>query len=139
MTDDQYAGIGARVLAYLIDSGILVMIGIVVGIGAQVLPPGRTALILQVGIMAAVTFGYFTYLEGRTGQTVGKQVMDITVVTETDAPMTYTAAAIRNLLRAVDGMVFYIVGIVIIALSEDDQRIGDMIASTLVVPTDEQA
>jgi uncharacterized RDD family membrane protein YckC len=43
-------------------------------------------------------------------------------------------AVVRNLLRVVDGLPFlYLVGIITIAASKRDQRVGDMAAGTIVV------
>jgi uncharacterized RDD family membrane protein YckC len=42
-------------------------------------------------------------------------------------------------LRPIDGLpIFYIVGIVTVAISSRDQRLGDMAARTLVVATDSE-
>lgn len=135
MADEMYAGIGKRILAYFFDSVILGVAAIPVAfIGLQALPPRTAAPLLQV-LFAVIMFAYFIYFEGRSGQTPGKSVMNIAVRKENDEPMTIGAAAVRNVLRVVDGLFLYLVGIVVIALSDDSQRIGDMIADTVVVKT----
>ena len=46
----------------------------------------------------------------------------------------YVASLIRNVLRVVDALpAFYIVGLVVILVSDEGQRVGDIAASTAVV------
>ena len=42
---------------------------------------------------------------------------------------------LRNLLKAVDGFFNFMVGIMVVALNENWQRVGDMAARTVVVRT----
>lgn len=134
MTDDRYAGLGKRILAFLLDGIILGAVGIIFAYTGFAVLPEKHVPVLQLGL-GIIIFGYFVYFEGRSGQTLGKRGLGIAVVKENDAPMTYGAAAIRNILRIVDGQFLYLIGIAVIALSEDNQRIGDMLADTVVVKT----
>ena len=78
--------------------------------------------------------GYYLLLEGYLGQTVGKMVVGIKVVAEaTDRAPGIAAAAVRTLLRIVDGLFTYTVAFVTVLISEKRQRLGDMAARTLVV------
>jgi uncharacterized RDD family membrane protein YckC len=47
--------------------------------------------------------------------------------------MTFNQALMRNILRLVDGLVFYIVGIILIINSDRNQRLGDRVAGTVVL------
>jgi hypothetical protein len=47
--------------------------------------------------------------------------------------VTFTTSAVRNLLRLVDGLLGYAVGVVVILVSSRNQRLGDLAAGTLVV------
>ena len=40
---------------------------------------------------------------------------------------------VRNVLRIVDGVVFYLIGVIFILTSDERQRLGDRVASTVVV------
>jgi uncharacterized RDD family membrane protein YckC len=78
--------------------------------------------------------GYYVLLEGSLGQTVGKTATGIKVVAEAtgEAPG-IAAAAVRTVLRIVDGLFSYLVAFVTVLVSAKRQRLGDMAAHTLVV------
>jgi uncharacterized RDD family membrane protein YckC len=79
---------------------------------------------------------YYLLLEGYLGQTVGKMATGITVVSEaTGRPPGMATAAVRTLLRLVDGMFSYAVAFVVALTNDKRQRLGDMAAHTLVVRT----
>jgi uncharacterized RDD family membrane protein YckC len=44
-------------------------------------------------------------------------------------------AAIRTVLRIIDGLLFYLVAFISVLASGKNQRLGDMVAHTLVVRT----
>jgi len=95
---------------------------------------------LSAGIAAAtvitiiVWFFYYTLLEGRYGQTLGKWFCKIKVVKEDgSAPIGYGAAAIRTILRVIDGLISYLIGAILIWTSEKKQRLGDRLAHTIVI------
>ena len=101
--------------------------------GAQ-LTVGLVLSLLNVVVIVALFFGYYVYLEGRKGQTVGKMVVGIKVVREDTGGVPGTKAAlVRTLLRVVDGFFGYLVGYLVAASSQRRQRLGDMAARTLVV------
>ena len=77
---------------------------------------------------------YFTYFEGTSGQTFGKRLAHIKVVKDDGAKCDFVAALIRNLLRIIDRLPFiYIIGIILILVTNKKQRLGDMLAKTIVV------
>jgi uncharacterized RDD family membrane protein YckC len=79
---------------------------------------------------------YFTYFEGTSGQTFGKKLAHIKVVKDDGEKCDFGAALIRNLLRIVDRLPFiYIIGIILILVTNKKQRLGDMLAKTIVVKT----
>ena len=133
----------SRAAAIIIDSIILIVVGAVLAfpLGLQsVFMGGMNADFMLAAmwgsfgiLMFVIGLAYFTYFEGTTGQTVGKRVMNIKVVREDKKPMTYMDAFIRTLLRIIDGQLIYILGLIIILISEKGQRLGDMAAKTLVV------
>jgi uncharacterized RDD family membrane protein YckC len=78
--------------------------------------------------------GYCVLLEGYLGQTIGKMAAGIKVVSEaTGATPGIAAAAIRTLLRLIDGLFSYAVAFITVLASNKRQRLGDMAAHTLVV------
>jgi uncharacterized RDD family membrane protein YckC len=55
------------------------------------------------------------------------------VVGQDGEEVTFGAAVVRNLLRVVDALFFYLVGFVFALLSTRGQRLGDRAAHTVVV------
>jgi uncharacterized RDD family membrane protein YckC len=85
-------------------------------------------------IMWLLWLVYFTYFEGTSGQTLGKMVVKIKVVREDGSRCDLGAALLRNILRIIDHLPFlYLLGIILIAATDKRQRLGDMLARTLVV------
>jgi len=84
-------------------------------------------------IALIVWFLYYTLLEGRYGQTLGKWFVKIKVVKENGAPISYGDAAIRTILRIIDGIFDYLIGAILIWTSDKNQRLGDRLAHTVVV------
>jgi uncharacterized RDD family membrane protein YckC len=68
-----------------------------------------------------------------TGMTLGKRIVGIRVVDEEGDVAGFGAAIVRNLLRLVDGLFFYLVGAIFALTSPRGQRLGDRAAHTLVV------
>jgi uncharacterized RDD family membrane protein YckC len=78
--------------------------------------------------------GYYILLEGYLGQTVGKLATGIKVVSEaTGATAGIAAAAVRTILRLIDGLFSYAVAFFTVLASGKRQRLGDMAAHTLVI------
>ena len=125
-----YEGVPIRFVAILIDSIIL---GVVSGIAAIIIG-ALTALRGLVFLFFLVfTFLYFTWMEGTYGQTVGKVAVKIKVVKEDGSPIDYGDAAVRTILRIIDGIFLYFIGAILIWSSDKRQRLGDMVAHTIVV------
>ena len=83
-----------------------------------------------------LTWGYGAFCEGVfNGQTVGKRVMGIRVVSERGVPISGAQAILRNLVGAVDGLFpfFYQTALASMILSRKFQRLGDLAAGTMVV------
>lgn len=80
----------------------------------------------------------FSVMEGSLGYSPGKRVLGIRVL-GTDLQLCgFWRALIRNLLMFVDGFFNFLVGIMVVALNEHWQRVGDMAARTIVVDTKER-
>jgi uncharacterized RDD family membrane protein YckC len=131
---------GRRILATIVDGlvfGLLyavmaLLFGTVTSVGAANWSGSLPALpsLLYVVIIAL----YYILLEGYLGQTVGKMVLGIKVVREDNGEFPgLGGAAIRTLLRIVDGLFSYLVAFITVLISGKNQRLGDMTAHTLVV------
>ncbi len=89
---------------------------------------------LAMFVLGIAVLVVWSFLEGRYGRTPGKWLLGIRVVSaDTLRPCGFWRALARNFLRIVDGMFNYMIGIVMIALSEHHQRIGDLAAGTVVI------
>ena len=119
-----------RIVAIIID---IVLIGVVSSAITGILGQMRLAVLGSLlGLL--IGFGYYIYLEGTYGQTIGKMALDIVVVTEDGDPIEFGPAAIRTLLRIVDVLpAFYLIGIVAVLVTDRKQRLGDIVADTVVV------
>ncbi len=92
-----------------------------------------TASLLVAGTLSAsVLFLYLWFLETCFGATLGKIIVGVRV-NRTAAHSTITACAIRNALRIVDGIGFYVLGAIVAGCSQFRQRLGDIVAGTIVV------
>ena len=146
----RLAGIGSRSLAGLLDHLILaallaavivlllLMTGFSVGIAEMSDNLIDQAGTLVMGILILIVFliywGYFLAFEMWTnGQTPGKKYMRIRVVRVEGGAITFSAVAIRNLLRALDAIGGYAVGGVTMFLTRKSQRLGDLAAGTVVI------
>jgi uncharacterized RDD family membrane protein YckC len=80
--------------------------------------------------------GYFALFEWAwSGQTPGKRWLRLRVIREDGRPVTFWEAAARNLVRILDmePFPFYSIGLVSVFVSSRDQRLGDLVAGTVVV------
>lgn len=75
----------------------------------------------------------YSYAEGRFGKTPGKWLLRIRVLGTDLQPCGFKRAFVRNLLTFVDGFFSFLVGALLVALTENWQRLGDLAARTIVV------
>jgi len=130
----SFVGVGLRFVAVLIDSIILSVFGYLLA----AVTGGTTAggFELQGGpffIFSLTGLLYYILLEGFLGGTLGKLAIGIRVRMEDGSPVTMGASVIRNLLRIVDGLFFYLIGAIFVWTSPHKQRLGDRLAKTVVV------
>jgi uncharacterized RDD family membrane protein YckC len=94
--------------------------------------------VFAIGILLVflILSGYFAFFEWLwSGQTPGKRWLRLRVIREDGRPVTFWEASVRNLLRTFDMMPapFYSIGLISIFVSSIDQRVGDLVAATVVV------
>ena len=144
--DYRVAGPFWRLPAYLIDvaiqAGVLAAAAVVFMLlfGAAGLPGLGFGLVLIFWFLVSWFYGglFETFWNG---QTPGKRMMRLRVVTIDGQPITALQAVLRNVLRAVDGMPpmpmpplpLYMVGLLSAASNPRYQRLGDLACGTLVV------
>jgi uncharacterized RDD family membrane protein YckC len=138
------AGAGSRFLALAIDSFVQAAVLLVLALlallalwfralGYQSLATWVFALLLLLGFI--LYYGYFAAFEALWGgQTPGKRAVGLRVISVTGQPITTFDALLRNLLRIVDQMPgIYAVGVLSIFFTARNQRLGDLVAGTVVV------
>jgi uncharacterized RDD family membrane protein YckC len=130
---------GRRILATIVDAIVFSVIFWVLALlfGSTSAEGGSVAFSLGgLGslICLVVIFAYYTLLEGYLGQTLGKMLLGIKVVREDNGGVPgLGAAAIRTVLRIIDGILFYLVAFISVLATQKNRRLGDMAANTLVV------
>jgi uncharacterized RDD family membrane protein YckC len=147
----QCASLTRRALALLLDSalvlgplvaGVLGMLWILPGIEdrADAARVGYLVMTLYGGALWAVAaFFILCHCLGRSGRTPGKWAVGIRVLGMDLAPCGFGRALLRSVLLIVDGLVFmdglvnFSLGALVIACSVNRQRMGDMVARTIVV------
>lgn len=145
--DDSFyrmATLGDRLIAFALDStflfGLFAMVdawafmrwGIVEGTELKLT---WAALLVAESLNTVIFFLYLWLLEATFGATPGKAMVGIRVVrTNERNPLAVTA--IRNVLRIVDGLGFYLVGAMVAACSGLHRRLGDLCAGTVVIEED---
>jgi uncharacterized RDD family membrane protein YckC len=142
--DDRFfrmATLGDRLIAFALDSAFLFGVFAIVDAWAFMrwgivdgteLKLTLAALLVAESLNAAIFFLYLWLLEATFGATLRKAMVGIRVVQTTErGPL--AALAIRNLLRIVDGLGFYLVGAVVAGCSRVHRRVGDICAGTVVI------
>lgn len=131
----EYVGVGLRAVATIIDTVLLGVIGYLIAMFSG----GTTAAGFQLQgapffLWLVILLVYYIVMEARFGATIGKRLIGLKVVKlDAGAPVDWQASIVRNVLRLVDGLFFYLVGAIVVWNSGKKQRLGDRIAGTVVV------
>lgn len=140
-----FASLTRRALAQIVDFFVL---GIPALVGFFVMFPGFDVekmfesplrmlggLGLMIGTLlwVVICLFVFSFLEGKWGVTPGKWALGIRVLGTDLRPCGFGRAFVRNLLKFIDGFFNFMVGILLVALTENWQRVGDMAARTVVI------
>lgn len=128
-------GVGLRAVATLIDTILLMVVGYVIAIfSGDTSAAGFHLQGVPFFLWIVVAVVYYTVMEARWGATLGKRLVGLKVVKlEAGAPIDWQASIVRNVLRLVDGLVFYLVGAILVWTSGNKQRLGDRVAGTVVI------
>jgi uncharacterized RDD family membrane protein YckC len=141
------ASIGNRFLACAIDHTIQVIALTAVFLGFYIIANApdlesavasapKWVIAIMIVILFLILTGYFAFFEWLwKGQTPGKRWLKLRVLREDGRPITFWEATVRNLLRTFDMMPapFYSIGLISVFSTTSDQRVGDMVAGTVVV------
>jgi uncharacterized RDD family membrane protein YckC len=139
----ELAGIGSRALAGLFDFMLqailtalvvwgLIWLGLVLKLN-DVLGVVGAIIVGSMGFLAFTVY-YVTAEMLTGGQSPGKRMAGLRVISVDGRPVTFLQSALRNIIRAVDMIpFFYSVGLIAVFSSQRAQRLGDMVAGTMVV------
>lgn len=135
------AGLGSRAMAAAIDALIQgfagLMISIIVTLSLGPLWEESDTLIggILSGLFVALFVFYPTLFERYgNGRTPGKQIIGIRVVSTGGQPIGFMTALLRNFFRLIDLFpVGYLVGIAAVITTNLNQRLGDIVAGTIVI------
>ena len=147
----EYADLIDRFSAIMVDTLILIGITIILSLLVGRFTPFETniefinpisflirSLISPLVWMITIIYIlYYTYFEGKHGQTVGKKLSRIIVIDkETKNQIGYKNALNRTVTRLIDSIpMLYILGIIVVKNTEKNQRIGDILSKSIVIKT----
>ena len=131
----RIAGPFRRLPAFLIDLTIMGLIFFLISVATTFvvfLSPGTAMFGMFVTIF--IVFWFYgglceTFLNG---QTPGKWLLGLRVLTYEGQPINGLQAIMRNLLRAAD-LLLPLIGLIVMMLNSRFQRLGDLVAGTIVV------
>ncbi len=138
----EFASLFRRFLALMLDNLVLLVPpGIIIAFAMQGMEKAMEGnpLLFMLKIFSATAlflvggFLYHSLLEGLYGQTLGKKLCGIRVLKADFSRCGLTAGFLRNLLRIADAFFYHIVALVSLAATFKWQRIGDLVADTVVV------
>jgi uncharacterized RDD family membrane protein YckC len=136
----RVAGPFRRLPAFLIDMAVRGVVGAIITIACVFAFGSIGAFGVGIGgglvVWFLLSWFYFGLFEALwNGQTPGKRLVGLRVVSIEGQPITPFQAILRNILRVVDAQPggLYLVGLVAAALNDRFQRLGDLPAGTMVV------
>ncbi|HEY0705229.1 MAG TPA: RDD family protein [Polyangia bacterium] len=157
----ELAGVGSRLLAALLDLlyMLVFLIAAVIAVIASLSSEERvarrvsenlarsevptaglsaTAAILLLLSVFLVQWGYYIISEMVTkGASPGKRALGLRVIRDNGLPIGFSQSLLRNLVRLVDFLPWgYGLGLIAVFVSSRSQRLGDLVAGTLVVRVD---
>jgi uncharacterized RDD family membrane protein YckC len=137
-----------RILAALVDAGVVLALYslLISGLVLSFLPVAGVLELMEAVFTITLVFSplafiiymavwmvYASLLEGLYGQTIGKRLMGVVVTRIDGSPITLPRSLLRNVLRYLDGVGVYLVGLIFMLLTRRKQRIGDKVAGTVVL------
>jgi uncharacterized RDD family membrane protein YckC len=123
-----------RAAALFVDSVVVTAVGGLLGGAVGVTVPSELAITSGSAVVVVAYFVYFVLLEATRATTPGKSLFGLRVVCLDGTTPDLRASVVRNVLRAVDWLpAFYLLGVLLLYVTDDTQRLGDLAAVTVVV------
>ncbi len=138
--DYEVAGVGERIVARLIDYALFILILILGLIGGNLLRSSvdQSLLIIVLIIIYAALYVFYDLICEifMNGQSVGKRVMKIKVISLDGSRPSSGQYLLRWLFRIIDfTLTSEICGLISVAVSDKSQRVGDIVAGTTLIKT----
>lgn len=139
--DYEVAGLGERILARLIDMGLLMVLFIagfiIFGITGDVTGSNNLWVIFAVTCTLIFAFYDLAFEIFMNGQSIGKRIMKIKVISLDGSQPTIGQYLLRWLFRIIDfGLIEPgLVALAVAAICEKPQRLGDIVAGTMLIRT----
>jgi uncharacterized RDD family membrane protein YckC len=131
----RFAGFWMRFWAYSLDLIVISSITSII-LGLTGFQDIKIVFIhLDTIMIAIVTFLYFLLLTKKCGQTIGKRVLGLKVISKTEQPLTWSSLIFREVIGRYIVQAFSILYILyfIVAFQKQKQGLHDMIGDTYVV------
>jgi uncharacterized RDD family membrane protein YckC len=139
--DFETAGLGSRALAFFLDAFIrwtglvLLLVATLLLFGEGLGLPPWAGIAITLTLTFVWFFGYPIAFETLwRGRTPGKAAVGLRVITREGAPPRFRHATLRAVLELVDfWIIFGAPAVLSVLLTRDHQRLGDLVAGTLVL------
>jgi len=141
----EVANVGSRTLAVLVDLGLCGIVLLTVYVVSSLLDlnvsdwmtgfGANAVTIVLIVLVFAAQWLYFFLFEWRwNGQTPGKRLLHLRVIKADGAPVSWIDVLLRDVARPIDAFgPTALVGLLMIFVSPRAQRLGDLMARTLVI------
>lgn len=140
--DYEVAGLGERILARLIDLAIFFLIfflGFFIGGLANWFTHNNDVTVGIIVVVYGVLFVFYDLIFEifMNGQSVGKRIMKIKVISLDGGQPRVGQYFMRWLFRIVDFLLIWpgLVALIVAAVSDKTQRVGDIVAGTILIRT----
>ncbi|NOW98153.1 RDD family protein [Mucilaginibacter sp. SG564] len=141
--DYEVAGLGERIVAYIIDMamfGVIIIATIIIAEATTKFRGGTESFWLGlIIIIYAVLYVFYDLIceLAMNGQSVGKKIMKIKVISLDGARPRLGQYLLRWLFRIIDFLpgTLNLCGLICVAVSDKSQRLGDMVAGTTLIRT----
>jgi uncharacterized RDD family membrane protein YckC len=130
--EQSLASIAERIVAAIIDYAII-SVYLIITMAIAGLSENYVAVIF---VLLPVMFYFFVFELSMNGQSPGKKIMNIRVVSEDGAVVSFTSVFIRWVFRIIDVLLMGgSIATVFIIFSKKNQRIGDIVGKTVLIRT----
>src|ERR1700761_5193159 len=132
----EIGGLGERILARLIDFAVFIPFVIALFIAAAAQMDNIALGIFGVVLVLIYAFYDLVFEVFFNGQSLGKRVMKIKVISLDGARPKFSQYLLRWLFRIVDfTLTLQVCGLITAAVSNKQQRVGDIVAGTTLIKT----